>query len=163
MKILLRRAVLIAVSITASFCGQAWAAQAPFTVTITTDRPAVKTGSQVIINVRLTNTSKRDIACDAAYNDMLGMDMYDKYDIRDGGANVIEKNAIAHRELGGRSIRPACTLKPGESKVIGSDVISIAHNLRRPGEYTIQMSRAVSDNPRDGVVKSNKITVTVTE
>ncbi len=163
MKILLTRAALIAVSITASFSAQAWAAQAPFSVTITADRPVVKAGSQVIINVKLTNTSKRDIACDVAYNDILGMDTYDKYDIRDGRANVVEKNTIAHPELGGRSIRPACTLKPGESKVIGSDVISIAHKLGRPGEYTIQMSRAVSDNPRDGVVKSDKITVTVTE
>jgi hypothetical protein len=31
-----------------------------------------------------------------------------------------------------------------------------------PGVYTIQVSRVVSDNPADGVVKSNKIMVTVT-
>jgi len=41
--------------------------------------------------------------------------------------------------------------------------LSDLYDLSHPGQYTIQVSRAVSDKPKDGVVKSNTITVTVTE
>jgi hypothetical protein len=49
---------------------------------------------------------------------------------------------------------------PGESA--GSSVtLTKLYDLGRPGVYTIQIWQPVSDNPTDGVVKSNIITVTV--
>jgi hypothetical protein len=52
-------------------------------------------------------------------------------------------------------------LKPGESSGsitgVGPDF-----DISQPGEYVIQLSKRISENPRDGVVKSNKITITVT-
>jgi hypothetical protein len=45
---------------------------------------------------------------------------------------------------------------------ITGDFISRLYDLSQPGDYTIQLSRAVSDDPKNGVVKSNVITVTVT-
>jgi hypothetical protein len=112
--------------------------------------------------VIVTNTSKHKIECAAPYNGMVDMDMLDEYDIRDGSGNPVEKNTIKHEGFAG-NFPPAQVLKPGESKHIGDDTLSILYNLNRPGQYTIQMSRAVSNHPRDGVVKSNTITVTVTE
>jgi len=53
-------------------------------------------------------------------------------------------------------------LRPNESTK-ETIALSNLYNLSHPGQYTIRMSRAVSNNPRDGVVKSNKIAVTVTE
>ena len=52
-------------------------------------------------------------------------------------------------------------LRPNEStkeNIALSDLYDLSH----PGQYTIQVSRAVSNKPKDGVVKSNTITVTVT-
>jgi hypothetical protein len=40
--------------------------------------------------------------------------------------------------------------------------VSRLHDMSRPGQYVIQVSRYVSDNLKDGVLKSNIITVTVT-
>ena len=53
------------------------------------------------------------------------------------------------------------TLKPGESadSVTG---VSPEYDMSRPGQNVIQLSRPISDNPDDGVVKSNKVTITVT-
>jgi hypothetical protein len=53
-------------------------------------------------------------------------------------------------------------LKPGEAQA-GTATITRLYDLSRPGNYTIQVSQPLSDNPEDGVVKSNTITVTVTE
>jgi hypothetical protein len=50
---------------------------------------------------------------------------------------------------------------PGESMDIPGHFISRLYHLIRPGEYTIQLSRAVNDDPKNGFVKSNKITLAV--
>jgi hypothetical protein len=55
--------------------------------------------------------------------------------------------------------RPASHSRP----MVGDDRISGLYDLSQPGQYKIQVSRAISDNPKAGVVKSNTITVTVTE
>jgi hypothetical protein len=45
---------------------------------------------------------------------------------------------------------------------ITGDDISLLYDLSQPGAYTVQLSRTLSDDPKDGVVKSNAITVKVT-
>jgi hypothetical protein len=51
-------------------------------------------------------------------------------------------------------------LKPQEST---SEEVSVGElfDMANPGEYTIRVSRNVSDSKKDGVVKSNKIVVSV--
>jgi hypothetical protein len=44
---------------------------------------------------------------------------------------------------------------------ITGDFVSRLFDLGKLSQYTVQLSRAVSDDPKDGVVKSNTITVTV--
>jgi len=46
---------------------------------------------------------------------------------------------------------------------ISGDHISGLYDLSRPDEYTIQLLRAISDDPKRGFVKSNTIIVTVTK
>ena len=52
------------------------------------------------------------------------------------------------------------TLKPGESV---SNITNVARwpDFSKPGEYVIQVSRHVNDDEKQGVVKSNTITITV--
>jgi len=51
-------------------------------------------------------------------------------------------------------------LKPGESV---SEVTNLARwvDFSQPGEYVIQVSRNIGDDEKQGVVKSNIITITV--
>jgi len=162
MKIPLRLVLLSVASMTVSLSGQAQADKAPFTVTISAETPVVKAGKQVIVDVTVTNISKHEIDGGGVVNEMLGMDTYDTYDIRDNVGNPAGKNTIKHPNGVGRGTLPII-IKPGESKVVSADELGIVYNLSRPGEYTIQLSRRVAFDPKAGVVKSNTITVTVTE
>jgi len=124
----------------------------PFTLTIS--GPAeVKTGSGVEVRVKITNTSTREIDAGTFYVD--GVDTGYTYDVRDSAGNPAQKKSIV---MSG-SIRLA-KLKPGGSVEKGT-LVSRIFDMTRPGQYEIQLSRAVG-GPKDAVVKSNKITVTIT-
>jgi len=133
--------------------------QAPFTLTISAES-VVKAGSQVALKVRLTNTSNRPMNTSSQY--IGGVHSGYLYDVRDGAGNLIEKKA--HKEsdepiMG--SLRLG-KLKPSESRDEGT-LVSDVYDMSRPGTYTIQLSLPISNDPKDGVVKSNPITVTVNE
>lgn len=138
------------------------AAQAPYTLSISAESPAVKSGDHVAIRVTVTNTSKHEIEFPVRYNYMLTMDSLDKYEIVDGAAVPAIKNTLKHPELASQSLDPPTIIKPGESKVVGTDFLNVAYNLTRPGEYTVQLSRQFSHRGKEEVVRSNKIIVTVT-
>jgi hypothetical protein len=124
----------------------------PFTITIS--GPAeVKTGSGVEVRVKITNTSTREIDAGTFYVD--GVDTGYTYDVRDSAGNPAQKKNMV---MSG-SIRLA-RLKPGESVEKGT-LVSRIFDMTHPGQYEIQLSRAVG-GPKDPIVKSNKVTVTIT-
>ncbi|MGA7560746.1 MAG: hypothetical protein WCF61_14125 [Terriglobales bacterium] len=135
----------------------------PFSITISTETPTIRARTGLSIMVRITNTSNHDINASSVYVDgVAGIDgSYDE-DVRDSKGNLAKRKqpqeadpnapvTMSHR------LR---TLKPGEStgSVTG---VSRQYDISQPGQYVIQLSRRISDNPKDGVVKSNKITITV--
>lgn len=129
----------------------------PFSIAISTDTPAVKVGADLSLKVHITNTSDHDINVSSSYFE--GTDASYRQDVRDGRGNLPRR---AVREMSTRTsghwIRH--TLKPGQS-VDTVTSISPEYDLSRAGEYTVQLSRPVSDDPKDGLVKSNKVTITV--
>ena len=40
-------------------------------------------------------------------------------------------------------------------------IISRFHDLTRPGNYEVQLSRVISNDEKNGLAKSNKITITI--
>ncbi len=144
----------------------------PFVVTISVenlgsqtgpDSYSVKAGKEVFIKVHLTNTSRRKLALGYDKDSRTGVDFSHEYDVRDKNGNPAQKRAISHPEIGSTGHGwPARILKPHESMDITGDYISRLYDLSQLDAYTIQLSRAVSGDPKDGVVKSNTITVTVT-
>jgi hypothetical protein len=130
----------------------------PFSIIISTETPVVRAGSTVSIKVRLTNTSRHDVSVTRAYFE--GVDANYKQEVRDANGNLAKRERSEPTvHLGGHWVRH--TLKPGESED-GVTAVSPEYDMTRPGQYVIQLSRPISDNPDDGVVNSNKITVTVT-
>jgi hypothetical protein len=89
----------------------------------------------------------------------------DKFD--SGNASLIQgksaqKRTISHPEIGSTGHGwPDRVLKPGESMDISGDHISGLYDLNRPDEYTIQLLRAIRNDPNGGFVKSNTFRVTV--
>jgi hypothetical protein len=147
-------------------------ARQPFSASISIEPPAsqidpesysVKAGSEVFVRVHLTNISRRKLAMGYDGDSRTGICFEHQYEVRDHNGKPAQKRPISHPEIGATSHGwPARILKPGESMDINGDYISRLYDLSQPGEYTIQLSRAASDNPKDGVVKSNTITVMVT-
>jgi hypothetical protein len=76
------------------------------------------------------------------------------YDVRDSSGILVEKKNRG-RAVGSVTQR---TVEPDET-VEEEAVVSRVFDMSRPGQYVIQVSRAISGDPKDGVVKSNIITV----
>lgn len=137
----------------------------PFSITISVETTTVKAGSGLTIMVHMTNTSDHDINASSVYIDgVAGIDgSYDE-EVRDSKGRLakseksVAQNADPTAPLS-LSVR-LHTLKPGEStgSVTG---VSPEYDISKPGEYLIQLSGAFSDNPKDGVVKSNVLKITV--
>ena len=133
----------------------------PFSVIIAAQWPREKVGSDLPVNVTITNTSTKRITiidtrrfCD-----------YD-VDIRDGAGDVPptgkwrQKIKCEGVEISGRRI--IRELKPNESY---SDLLILKqwYEVDHPGKYQVQIERKIPDQLGKGWVKSNMITLTVTE
>ena len=145
----------------ATAAGQAQAAGLPFALSISAEDAVVKPQANLYVNIQMTNTSKHDIDCSGSDIGMLGMDVKYHYDVRDSSGNPVPTRQMKHPELATGHFR-LCTLKPGKTANSNGNLITKLYDLSQPGKYVIQVSRDVSENPIDGMVKSNKITVTVT-
>lgn len=127
----------------------------PFSITISALKLSYKAGSSVELKVVMTNMSGREIDAGAVYDRSINATY--EYDVRDSLGNPAPRKDFKPSEL--QTVRMR-TLKPGESV---SDVTNVARwvDFSRPGEYQIQVSRNIGDDEKDGVVKSNTITITV--
>ncbi len=126
-------------------------------IVISAPQSTVKVGSDVYIKIQMTNISSHLVDCSSYI--VSGTDRRFRVDVRDANGNSRKKENI-HPEIMPGSFA-ACTLDPGQS-VTRDDRISWANDLAQPGVYTIQVSRVVDRDPKNGVVKSNKISITVT-
>jgi hypothetical protein len=137
-----------------------WAASPPYTLKITAEASTVKAGTDVYITIQITNTSKSDIDCTIAANNVLGVDVKYQYYVRDTAGGLISKRKTNHPEWSPGHIR-LCTIKPGEVATSEGNRVSNLYDMSTPGQYMLRVTRALSDAPND-VVKSNIIKITVT-
>lgn len=125
-----------------------------FSVQISTSSPEVKAGSPVVVNIRLTNTSTRDLGFGAPLPSMT-FDRHYTYACESSrGGNVAYYSPV---EL---DAPPLITVKPGESHD-EQVAISSACDLSQPAQYRLQVSRYNPNDPKQGLVRSNEISVTV--
>jgi len=128
-----------------------------FSISLSTDKPTVTTGSNVDIRIKLTNTSDHVVDCATAY--VGGFDRRYLYDVLDeNGKSVLKPGIDPERYPGGYQF---CDLDPGTSTGNRGSRISWLYDLTKPGIYTVQVSRFIGNDEKQGVVKSNTITITV--
>ncbi len=152
------------------------AASQPFTLTLGVEAPlasgyqtsdgilVLKTGVKIYLTIKTKNTSKHEIGCEVIADYMVGLDPNYEYDVRDSQGKPVREHVIEHKELAGRAVQGlGCRLKPGESSTQGGNDITRLYDLSQPGSYTIQVSRPASDDPKDGIVKSNILRLSITE
>ena len=136
-------------------------AKPPFTIRISADPSMVKVGSGVDVEVVLKNTSAKPLDCSVAISDLTGQDPSLTFDVRDERGNLAPRRVYSYPELATGHAIVGCAVAPGETRTEGQDITRI-YDITRPGVYTIQVSKAISlTNAGAGVVKSNKMTITV--
>lgn len=169
------RLVFGAVALTALPCIPALCAEVPFSITISAIPDTVKAGSDVRLNMVYTNTSAREITLLRTVGVNQG-EYFSRVLIQDDRGKAVSSSKYG-RELTGKDATPqghgpyylppdalggliGFELPPG--KTLGDGMIlSKLHDLSRPGKYTVQVERF--DESTKTFVKSNKITITVTE
>jgi hypothetical protein len=136
------------------------AADQPFTISISVPTPDVKTGSDIWLNVTLTNHSPTDLNESGSISSMTGLDPNLIFYVRDTRGNLIAKRRFEHAELAtGAPVNRV--LKPGETL---TEQQNIAHvfDLTHPRTYVVQVSREFSAGDQRMIVRSNKVTIAVT-
>src|ERR1700745_1373222 len=92
----------------------AHADEAPFTITISTASPTVKSGSNVFVKIEMTNTSDHDVDCTKVYT-VSGVDTRYHYELRDSFKILVGKRVRNHPEIGESGSVYPCTLGAGQS------------------------------------------------
>jgi hypothetical protein len=131
--------------------------QATFSLTISTPQNTVRVGSDVKLEITMTNTSDQDIFYGA---DLGGKVQPFAVDVRDTSGNLVPKRPRKDKEPRGGSfllipIHPAKSIK--REWILNKDF-----DISKPGRYTVQAKREAGAT-NSGVlhVKSNRITITV--
>ena len=134
----------------------------PFTITISSLEHSVRSGGEVRIHVVLTNVSDHVIWVDRSPSKTQA-EIHYNVRVRDVSGNDVKETkyghaARAHEVYGSEINQP---VKPGE-KLEEDTLIGKQSDISSPGEYRIQLTRPASSDPKDGVIKSNEIAITIT-
>jgi hypothetical protein len=142
--------------------------QAPFSIAISPLQQSIAAGTEVKVEIALKNISNREIYLSKSNGRSQAEFVFVVEAHNDAGEPAPEteyQRRVMRRETTKRNVlfwsEIILNLKPGEI-LQDEAIVSNLYDLSRPGRYLIQVSRRVSDNPKDGVVKSNIIAVTVT-
>jgi hypothetical protein len=127
----------------------------PFSITIAAVDSEAKAGSEVFIKITVKNTSQEEAPGRGGFY-AEGLNTAFHYDCRNSAAKFVNKEI--NTVFGSAGDAPA--LKPGESYEQTAP-ISRACDLSHPGQYEIQVSRNIPNDPQHRVVKSNTIKITV--
>jgi len=130
--------------------------QPPFKIAISAENSAIVAGSEVTINVELTNSSSQDVSEGVMYMDATGLDSTFRFEVRDENRKLVPKRTYAHPELATGSVKFR-TIRAGQT-LTQEQRVSALYDMLKPGKYTIQVWRRSLDYD----IKSNIVTVTVT-
>ena len=144
--------------VTLTFCQQS--NNPPFEIVITAESPMFVAESEVWIKVSLTNTSYQDLDDSGSHFSGIDWDPNFRFEVRDERGKIGSKKNVPHPEL--RTGNPVNRSISSGQTFTQEQRVSALYDMRKPGKYTIQVSRRASDNPNDGEIKSNIVTITVT-
>jgi hypothetical protein len=159
MKIRLQRTltlILVAVCVASS----SQSATAPFTLTLEAEENPIRAGSEVKVDITLRNSSSREMHIS------YGLSELDyAFEVRDSQNRIPPETEFARKSKGRAhfSNDQVFALQPGESLPKALLVLTKFYDMSHPGRYTVQMSRAVPRDLGGGTIKSNTITISVTE
>jgi hypothetical protein len=149
--------VATAASPKASTTAQVPQAGASFVITISAPEDEVQVGTDARVVITLKNISDRQVLV-GRHSGVDSPEFTYRIEVRNALGQTVEATAYA------RGVRPESGINTVDYVQPGGIAVQTAHvaklvNLRRPGRYTVQVSRR---DPKSGlVVKSNEITLSV--
>jgi pimeloyl-ACP methyl ester carboxylesterase len=132
-------------------------AGASFVITISAPEDEVQVGMDARVVITLKNISDRQVLV-GRHSGVDSPEFTYRIEVRNASGQTVEETAYA------RGVRPESGINTVDYVQPGGIAVQTAHvaklvNLRRPGRYTVQVSRR---DPKSGVVvKSNEITLSV--
>jgi hypothetical protein len=136
------------------------ASKPPFELVLTTEKPTASLGSDVGVKVRWTNTSDQALDASANILDATNVDPNFLFELLDASGHAVPTKVFRFPQTSGHA--EFGTLKAGESITHDVNLVRL-FDLKRPGKYTLQVSRRVPEALGGGVVKSKIITITITD
>jgi len=131
-------------------------ASQPVTIKLDAVNSKVKAGSAVWVKIQLTNGSNRDLILGGTNG--RDVDPGLQYFCLDESGHDMSRDTSF---VSGVGDHPVTTVRSGDSH---EELVSLDHAcaLRKPGTYTIQVSKTDLEDPKRSTAKSNRITITVT-
>jgi hypothetical protein len=126
-------------------------------ITISSDQSTFKAGSNIYVHATMKNTSAHEVDCSSYY--VGGMDRRFRVTVKDAQGHSMIKPDVLPAQLPGSLA--FCSLAPGETAVHDL-LINQFFDLNRPGNYTVQVSRVVSNDEINGLAQSNTLTFSLT-
>ena len=133
--------------------------KSPFTLTLG-GGPTASLNTGVWVKVQWTNTSDRPLDSSANILDAQNVDPNFLFDLLDDTGRPVPKKVYKFPETSGHA--EFGTLKPGESITHDVNLVRI-FQLKKPGKYSLQVSRAIPEGLGHGTIKSNIVTLNVTQ
>jgi len=134
-------------------------AKTPFTLALSCETAITTLGSDVWVKVRWTNTSDRGLDASANILDATNIDPNFLFELFDENGHPVPKKIYRFPQTSGHA--EFGTLNVGESVTHDVNLLRL-FELKRPGKYTVQVSRAIPAALGGGSVKSNILTISVT-
>jgi hypothetical protein len=159
MKIRLKR-ILTLILVAVCVANSSQSTTAPFTLTLEAEENLVKAGSEVKVDITLRNSSSREMYIS------YGLSELDyAFEVRDSQNRIPPETEFARKSKGKAHFwnDQIFTLQPGESLPKAVLVLTKFYNMSHAGQTTVQVSRVVPKELGGGTIKSNTITISVTE
>ena len=138
-----------------------------FSLGIDAPSEPLKSGAELRLHVRVTNTSDRAITFIRSPGLIPEEAFRYEMEVRDARAQSAPRSAYVRKLESAQTVteeisKYAYKLKPGESFVDDVEITRF-YDLSRPGKYTISVAREMPPAQKlgEGKVKSNTITITV--
>jgi hypothetical protein len=134
-----------------------------FTLNLSTKKAELHVGEAVWIEIVQTNVSDHSVSCDYAGGNAVNL-IYDYHVFKEDGSPAEE--VVRSKPVPPPFSYKQCGINPGESR---TDTIHLnnVYKFDKPGQYTVWVSRVDPDTEDESgepvVVKSNTITITITE
>jgi hypothetical protein len=159
MKTSLKR-VLILITLAMWAASSTQSSTPPFALMLEAEENPVKAGSEVKVDITLSNSSNR--AMHVSYG---STESDYAFEVRDSQNRIPPETEFARKSKGTAyfSSDQLFYLQPGESLPKATLVVSKFYVFSRSGKYKIQVSRAVPKELDGGTIKSNVVTLTITE